>query len=198
MISALNSANKPTFTSIVPVRIFIDGMETCDEKLIKTSCRQLGNILVGPSKSENQLSIMRKFDYYDKDYNIQAAVKGLPKQKHHKNVHPSDYFRSIIENGRTFLFTGPQASIINSLGKQIGSEKIASKENGILNSFDLFVAKKNYSRAISNFISNPRLRMTKLNQDGKRNPLTLNINMKSNKKYGLSTFKIKLEDINFE
>lgn len=194
MISAINST--PSFTGVVPVRVLIDGLETFDEKLIKSSCRQLGTILAGPNKTEEKLSIIKKFAKYDKDYDLGKGIHGYP--KHHKTIHPSDFFRCIIDRGRTFLVTGPQAEIIKGFGKAVGAEKEACKMRGIKTSFDLVVAQRNYFRKITDFISASRLRMTEKSENPKEwNPVTLVIKMKSNEKYGLSTFKMKPDDIEF-
>lgn len=196
MISAINST--PSFTGVVPVRVFVDGLETFDEKLIKTSCRQLSTILAGPNKTEPKLSLIKKFAQYDKDYDLNKGIHGYPKKETHKSIHPSEFFRCVIDRGRTFLITEPQAGILKALGKAIGEEKEACKMRGIKNSFDLMVAKRNYGRKISDFISSAKLRMTEKSENpNKWNPVTLLINMKSNEKYGLSTFKMKLDDINF-
>lgn len=196
MISAVQPKTQPSFTSVIPVRVFIDGLETFDEKLIKTSCRQLSNILAGPSAKEPNLAIIRKFGLFDKHYSVEKGVQGYPKQPHHKSIRPSEFFRTIIERGKTFLITGPQAEHLHTLGKAIGSEKQACNERRIADSFDLMVAKRNYGRTIANFLSNAKLRIAEITENS-RKMLTLNINMKSNEKYGLSTFKIKLNDINF-
>lgn len=196
MISAVQPKTHPSFTSVIPVKVFIDGLETFDEKLIKSSCRQLSNILAGPSPKEPQLSIVRNFGLYDSHYSIEKGIKGYPKEPHHKNIRPSEFFRTVIDRGRTFLITGPQAEQLHTLGKAIGNEKQACNERRVVDSFDLMVAKRNYGRTISKIINNSKLRLAEIVENS-RKMLTLNINMKSNEKYGLSTFKIKLEDINF-
>lgn len=196
MISAINSS--PSFKGVVPVRVFIDGLETFDDKLIKSSCRQLGGVLAGPNKGEEKLALIKKFAKYDKDYDLEKGIKGYPKKEHHKNVHPSDFFRCIIDRGRTFLITGPQAETLKVLGKDVGTEREACKTRHIPNSFDLMVAKRNYGRTISDFISSAKLRMTEASSNSLEwKPVTLFINMRSNEKYGLKSFKMNLEDINF-
>lgn len=194
MISAVNST--PSFTGVVPVRVFIDGFETFDEKLIKSSCKQLGNVLVGPCKTEPKLSLIKKYAQYDKDYDLNKGINGFPKKEYHKNIRPSDFFRCLIDKGRSFLITGPQAETLKTFGKAVGEEKEVCKIRKIANSFDLMVAKRNYSNAINNIISRANFRMCE-NNPKEWNPVTLLLNMTSNKKYGLSTLKIKLNDINF-
>jgi hypothetical protein len=182
MISAYN--NSPSFTSVIPVRVFIDGMETFDDKLIKSSCRNLSSIVAKTTKSEKEQAITRKFVQYDPNYKSSTINRGKP--------NPSDFIRCIIDKGRTFLCTGLQAAKIKEYGKAVGTERQACKIRGVNDSFDLMVAKKNYARIISEFVQASKLRL----KDGLK-PLNLNLNMKSNGKYGLSSFKINLDDISF-
>lgn len=204
MISALNNKfnNNPSFTSVVPVRVFIDGMETFNQKNIKSACRQLSTILAGPAKNDiKQLSIIREYAKFDPDYILQYGYKGYPKLNNKKNIQPSDYFRCIADNTRSYLFTGEQAKKLREFGKAIGEEQQACKARKISNSFDLQVAKKNYGFTISNFIKSTKLRLKEsFNSITKQKfgkPVELNINMSSNGKYAQTNFKMKIDNINF-
>ena len=185
MISALNNTN-PSFKGVVPVRVFIDGMETFDKSLIQSSCRQLGNILTKEPKTDKAKLIMEHFEKYDPDYS--------PKMKFPSK--PSDFIRSVIDRGKAFITTGPQTEAIQKYGKMIGEEKRICKERRVINSYDLMVAKKNYGRIISDILSYAQFRMAESTENLWK-PVTLNINMKSNGKHGLSTFKTQLDSIDF-
>ena len=68
MISALNNrSNNPSFTSVVPVRVFIDGLETFNQKNIKTACHQLTSVLVGPAKNNEKNLAIRINEILDSD-----------------------------------------------------------------------------------------------------------------------------------
>ena len=206
MISAINNTgNQTTFTSVVPVRVRIDGLETFDEKVIRSACRQLSNILAGPTKETEakKIATIRAFGSVDPDYNILYGISGYPKKWDEKNIQPSNYFRYICdERKRNFFVSGKQAEKLQELGHSIGTERKVCKGRNIPNSFDLQVAYGNYWGAIKNFLRNKSLRLTEsfnsMNNEKSGNPVTLIIDMVSNKKYGLSTFKMKFDNITFE
>jgi len=183
MISAVN--NNPSFTGIVPIRVFVDGYETFDEKLIKSATRQLTSRLTEPKKPENH-AIARIFAMFDPKY----KRNGYPEK-----TKPSEIFRCILDRGRAFLATGEQAELINRLGKDIGLEKQLCRERRVENSLDLIVSKRKYANTLSAIISSANFRLREMCESFR--PVTLNINMNSNGKYGLSTFKMKLDNILF-
>ena len=91
MISAINNnkANyNQNFTSVVPVRVKIDGLETFDEKVIRSACRQLSNILAGPTKENEakKIAAIRTFSNSDPDYNLLYGISGYPKKFNEKNI----------------------------------------------------------------------------------------------------------------
>lgn len=188
MISAINSNKQPSFTSVMPVRVFIDGMETTNKKLIQTSCRQLSKMLSSASKNDGQKRIMQTFAQYDKQY-IPELSKGY-------SCKPSEMFKCIVSYPKNFFISGKQAKEIQIAGENVGKALSSSKARGIDISFDLMVARKNYAYTIDSIIAAKSNRLTEINE-GSNKPLTLNINMKSNGKYGLSTFKMQPESINF-
>ena len=186
MISATNNRTNPAFTSVVPVRVFIDGMETFDSSLIKSSCRQLGNVLTKEAKTDKSKTIMEQFAKYDPDFNPKMQFPSKP----------SDFIRVVFDRGRAFLTTGPQTEAIQKYGKLVGDEKRVCKERNVLNSYDLMVAKKNYGRVIADILNYAQFRMAESSEQLHK-LVTLNVNMKSNGKHGLSTFKTQLDNIDF-
>lgn len=178
MLSAITS--QQSFNGVVPIRVFIDGMETFDEKLIKSSCRKLSNILISPQKHPE---FAHEYAKYDTQYKLID----------YKNCNPSDIFRCIFDRRGKFLVSGSQANSINIKGKAIGIEKQICKEKGVKTSFDLVQAQKKYYKTISDILSSLKLRLT----DKNKNAVILNINMKSNGKIGLTTFKMQPENISF-
>ncbi len=197
----VNNNNNISFRSVVPVRVFIDGMETRDSKLIKSACHKLSYVLAGPPNSKSDEIIIRKFAQHDPDYMLHFALNGYPKDKSQKALHASDYFRFILKDGKTYLFTGAQAEQLKILGKSIGKEKSIGKTYKN-NSFDLFVSQKNYFNAISDFIKASRLRLKKTfdiyTHERIGQPVTLHLQLSSNKKYGRSAFKTEVESISME
>ena len=205
MLSAINSAqsNSISFTSVVPLRVFIDGMETFNPQHLKNATHKLTGVLAGPAKNDSKkLKIIREFAKYDPDYNIEYGFNGYPKRKNKKNIQPSDYFRCIFDKAGSFLFTGAQSEKLKELGKSIGSEKVSCKSRNIQTSFDLQAAKHYYGFVIGNFIRSAKMRV-KEGFDSKTRikigkPVEMHINMTSNKKYGQSNFKMNLESIEFK
>ena len=184
MITAVN--NSPSFTSVIPLKVYVDGMQTFDEKLIKSACRQLTSVLTSTPKTNSERNVKILFAEKDPHYSAGKFVG--------RKVKPSEFARCIRgQNRDTYLFTGPQAEILTRYGKEVGIERRCCKEHNLENSLDVFVARKNYSRLISNLLDATNLRI----KDKVGKMLTLNINMNSNKKYGLSTFKTKLNNISF-
>ena len=204
MISAFDKRlnNKASFTSVVPVRVFVDGMETFNQKNIRAACRQLSATLTGPAKNDaKKINIIKEYAKFDPDYKFEYGLNGYPKQWNKKNMQPSDYFRCIADNTRSYLFTGDQANKLKELGKAVGQEQQACKARKIANSFDLQVAKRNYGFTIANFIRSTKLRIRETfdiitkQKTGKQ--VELNIHMSSNGKYAQSNFKMFLDNITF-
>ena len=201
MLSAINSS--PTFTSVIPVRVKIDGKECYSEYFIRPACRKLSAILFGPTKSNDNKSmeIIRTFAEHDPDYKFNRGFSGHPKNKLGRKAKPSDYFRYIYQKFEHYFMTGAQAENLKKFGKQVGNEKYAGKIKEVDNSLDVQVAQKNYWGAIKNYIKNKSLRLTEFfdEKTGKKsgNPVSLVIDMKSNGKYGLSTFEMDIDKISF-
>ncbi len=197
------SRNSTSFKGVIPIRVYIDGMETFNEKNIKSANRQLIKLLAGPTKdNEKAIRISRKLSLRDPDYDFQQAYYGLKLPEKWKKATPSDFFRLVKANdGKYYLFTGHQGMHIAKLGKQVGTEKNTAKLNNCPYSFDVYVAKRNYESFIKEATNNLKHRITEFfnkatNQKiGK--PVEMDIFMESNKKYGKSTFKMQLSDINF-
>ena len=203
MISAISSNKQnPTFTSVIPLRIFIDGMETFDPKLVRSATKQLTGTLIGPTKKDSkEYEMIKKFAQHDPDYDFFQGVKGYPKTWNKKRTQPSDFFRCITDAKGNFLFTGLQAKKLKSIGEILGKAQQIRKSKNIDSSFDLFNAKKAYAFNIKEFLNATKLRITEsFNSETKQKtglPVSLNIHLTSNKKYGQKTFKITLEDISF-
>jgi hypothetical protein len=196
MISAIQN-NNPSFTSVIPVRVYIDGLETFDKKLIQSSCRKLSSALVGTKPK--RIDIMRTLAQKDPHYKLGLDGNFVPPARPWSRVKaiPSDFFKYITNKGKTFLFTGEQAIKLGTAGKAIGEETAACKTRGVENSFDLMVAKKNYGNIVQDCLNSPKLRIYDKLVPKKSDPLTLNINMRSNKKYARKDFQIELDNITF-
>lgn len=192
------------FTSVIPVRVFIDGMETFGEKNIKAAARQLITTIKGPVKyDEKSVIIAGKLAQKDPDFNFSRALNGYISSGKNGKSNPSDFFRLVRDkNNSYYLLTGKQGEHLASLGKTVGKERASAKDHHQASTFDLYVAKRNYERFIRNCINNLKLRITEFyNPDtGQKTgkPVIMDIFMESNKKYGQTNFKMELSDIKFQ
>jgi len=203
MIFNSAQANNTSFTGIIPVRVFIDGAEKSSEKEIKAATRQLTTLLTGPLRdNEKSLNIARKFALRDSSYNFTQAISGLKLTERWKKAQPSDFFR-LIKDGlnRFFLFTGYQGEQLARLGKAVGQASADARFNNTPENLDLIVAKRNYQGYLRTCLEKLNLRITEgynqVTRERTGAPVELHIHMDSNKKYGKSTFKMKLADISF-
>lgn len=206
MISAIspvsqNNSHKPTFTSVLPVKVRIDGREVYSEKNVRPAVLQLTAILAGPIKNnEKFLAIAKKFGLVDPDFHLTQAISGYPVLYGEKKVQPSNYFR-FISKKHNYLFTGEQAKNLRELGKTVGLERHAAKLRGDKDSLDLQIAQGKYYSAINQYIRSQILRVSESYNFNTREkegaPVDLVIDMISNKKYGEKGFKMELNDISF-
>ena len=191
------------FSSAIPIRVFIDGMETFGEKNIKAASRQLLATIKGPVRNNEKSAIIAgKLAQKDPDFDFSKALDGYKSSQKNEKSNPSDFFRVVKgKNNRYFLFTGKQGKHLAALGKMIGKERASANTHNKAESFDLYVAKRNYERYIRDCINNLKLRITEfynpdtMQKTGK--PVVMDILMESNKKYGKTTFKMELADIKF-
>ena len=203
-ISPISQSNnsKPSFTSVVPVKVQIDGKDVYSEKLVRPAVLQLTAILGGPIKNnEKFLAIAKKFGLVDPDFSLTKAILGYPVLFGEKKVQPSNYFRYISKKHSHYLLTGKQAEKVKELGKEVGHEKEALKQRCQTESLDLKVAQSNYFGTINQFIRKQSLRLTEsFNPETRERfgePVSLVIHLSSNKKYGEKGFKMELNDISF-
>lgn len=166
MISAVS--NGPNFTGIVPIRVFVNGQEKCDEKIIRSATRKLTSALIKPEENTELAELYSKFD-------SQYRKKGYP-----EGAKPSDFFRLIIDKSQgAFLATGPQARRLNELGKDIGKERGLCNERGTKNSLDLIVSKMKYFDAIVSMLKSVNLRLAQITD--KFRFVTLNLDVQGKK-----------------
>lgn len=206
MISAINNNinNRTSFTSVVPVRVRIDNLETFEKTRITAACKKLGEILIGPTKESDtrKINILKQFAKHDPEYNFLSGLNGFPKQRKKKKVVQSDYFRHIYSQYGHFFISGCHAEIINKKGIDIGLAEQNCKIHELTDSIDLKIAKATYWNTIKKFITDRKLRITEdyntATGEKTGNPVTLIINLKSNGKYGKTTFKMDVDSIEFQ
>ena len=128
-----NARKNPNFTSVIPIKVFIDGEKCTDIPLIHKAIRALVKIVTKPADN-NANTIRQNFLSIDPDTRPFNGV-----------VRP---IRNRIYGDISYLFTGQHATSLDELGKLIGR----AKSNGIASKS----IHTNYFNKIKEFI-NPNL-----------------------------------------
>lgn len=206
----VSSTNSPSFTSVIPTRVIIDGKEAVTKEFMQAGCKKLIEILAGPIKNnEKAQNIARQVAVIDRDYDYSRAVNGYTCHVYEYGKHvkktASNFFRYMNINGRDFLITGPQAERLSKTGQQLGRAKAMAKAKGLkenVETIEIYQAKRTYSELINKLANNKALRVregydssSKIN---KGNETVLNIYLSSNRKYGKSTFKMDVDKVEFK
>lgn len=160
MISAVH--NSPSFTGIVPLRVFVDGQQKFEPAIVRSATRKLTSALIKPKENPQLAELFAKYD-------PQYRKGGYP-----KDAKPSNFFRLIIDRYRgIFLATGEQTSRLNELGKDIGKEKALCRERRTDSSLDLLVANRKYSDTLATMLSSANLRLSEMSD--RWHPLTIDL-----------------------
>lgn len=187
--------NNPNFTSVIPVKVYINGLPSIDRKNIQTAVRSVSKILIhGPKNDEQSKNIIKIFMNFVKDF------KYLPKVEE-----PGRCLRNYIFNkeAEAYLFTGAEAWNLDALARKIGPAKAKGLDAyGTTKTFEASARGNSYFDKILQFIKAPKLRLKEIKEASNgavaEHPLRLNIFMTSRGEYGKSNFKLNLENINFE
>ena len=100
----------PSFTSVLPVKVSIDGHPSADVKNIRRVLKQLSNILFAP-KNDREKLMRRVFAEHDRSFSL---------------IESSDDKGNVLRNyvpknsDISYLFTGAQAQALDELGRKIG------------------------------------------------------------------------------
>src|SRR5574344_942147 len=185
------SKSNQTFTSIIPTRVFIDGKESLNEKNIKAACNKFISLATKKYKTGSHDSLMVNLASRDPDLNLYDIFDAMVKS--YKKLPASNFIRLIFENNKTYIATGKQAEKLLELGKAVGANKNVCKDYGRTDSFELSSAQRAYGDYIKSIINNNKIALTEGYNTQKQRigrPLSLNILMKSNGRYGHSDFKM--------
>lgn len=182
-----NNQQKLGFGKVMKIRVFIDDLQTVDEKKIAKATRQLVKILQKQDLTHpNGDAFIKTFKEKVPDYfaPVGKVDPGTP------------IIRNLIDSTRQFLFTGPQVSELNPLGREIGKAKGKSLERvGTTNTYETRVSSDNYSNKIESFIKNPKMRLREQGDNGKELELNIYTTGKGNPKS--DRFKLILNGIMF-
>lgn len=105
-----NARKNPNFTSVIPIKVFIDGEKCTDISLIHRAIRALVKIVTKPAGNNTNANTIRQvFLTLDHDASFFNGV-----------VRP---IRNGLYRDISYLFTGQHATRLDELGKLIGRAK---------------------------------------------------------------------------
>lgn len=179
MISTIGNY-QPSFTSVVPVKVFYEGIEQSHPDMIRLGFNRLAKTLAGPIKGKtNSTAVAKKFSEYDPDYSIIWALEGYPPLYPDVKLKPSDYFRmidDILKTGNMYLVTGKHANNLKLYGRKIGAIK-AGKFNGSLKN-----AQNEYKNYLNQILYDRKLRLRERfdleTRERQGRPVELYVNLK--------------------
>lgn len=201
----VNSKSKVNFTGVIPVRVFVNGKETLDGKLIHKTCQAVVKGIAGPLCDKPDFKpVAAQLAVMDNDYKFARAFYGyshiLPDQK----LTVSKFFKIITDrNKRGYIVTGAPSEKLSELGKEIGRAQRECKEYAVKDSPRLQSAKDEYWRYIAEVGNNLLYRIketfspTNLVKIGKYQQMDVHISVKPVKVKGKPDSKIKIENISF-
>jgi hypothetical protein len=182
----------PSFKSIIPCKVFIDGNICSDVKKTNKTVRELSNVLFQPQPNQSAQKIKQIFSRFDR--NFRYVDKTVSKGKTIRNRCFSEV---------SYLFTGPQAEQLDELGRKIGKAKaIGRKFLGTTKTFEVMCQGQKYFEQIQKFInSNSRAKIREsINPETgayEGNEIGLHILAKSEGMPDTKGFKLIINDIVF-
>lgn len=187
-----NNQNNVNFTSVVPLKVFIDGAPSADPKHIKRVVVALQKLLTSKATDTRAIAIKKTFRDIDRDFRFPIGdyVSGT-------------LIRNSVHRGTSYLFTGPHAEELDKLGRKIGPAKAEGvKCCGTTKTFEVKKLINEYFKKMSEFVSNSRLRIRESINPNNRmyvgDEVKLSIYAKSNGKFGTDGLRVNIEGISFE
>ena len=193
-INPINPAqkNNVNFTSVVPLKVFIDGMPSTDVANVKKAVVATAKILTSTANgNQKSLSMIRKFIKYDRDFSYNAG-----------GCKSGELIRNTVSQGEAYLFTGEHAKVLNELGKKIGPVKSQGlAQFNTTKTFEANTFAKNYFDKMRDFLSYPKIRIKEFINPKTRayegEPMELHIHAKSKGQMGKAGFKLDIDAIDF-
>lgn len=160
-INSINNSNykqtltckKPSFKSVIPVKVFIDDLPSTDLRNINRGILRLYKILSKSVKNNTELEMKTKFLEHVKDFK-------LPNSSQAKKAS----ITSSHDFGKFYLFTGPEAEKLADMSDEIGY----AQRDGLINhdtsrTFEAKTRKKEYFEQIKKFINSKAKIREKIN-----------------------------------
>lgn len=195
-IGSHNSYNKISgvnFTSVVPLKVFINGELQADSQMVKKAVVATSKILANPACGNQKfIGVKHEFMRYDRDF---ASREGKPKS--------GTIIRNFVQNGISYLFTGIHAEQIDKIGRMIGPAKAtAKKAYGSTKNQTVSALGRMYYDKIREFISFPKARVREFIDPKTRmyagDEMELRIYAASEGEIGNKNFKINVDKVEFK
>lgn len=197
--------NNISFTSVIPIKVIANGVESADPETIRKTCNYIVRSLSGPVKYNTPIvqNAAAKLGTMDPDYNHYLAyTRGYCNQLGGIN---SDYFKIITDRaGRGYIVTGKEVNRFREVGQEIGSAQKECKNFGLTTSKRLQDAYNKYVELISEVGRNINLRLREVinpfNHTPEGNFMEMNVYVTTRKatRKGVEKVEIKsLDNIDF-
>lgn len=190
-VNGINSANQysktPSFKSVIPVKVFTDGVISSSKKNNEKAFKEFYRILRKP-KTESENSIRTIF------------LKQVPDYKIHTKPDKSFITSSTID-GKFYIFTGNEAEKLAKYSDEIGYAQHEGLENcETSDTYEARVAKQEYYRKVAELISSSAV-LKKLEETATGfaygDKLGLHINSKGQGLPGEKGHKLEIVDVIF-
>ena len=182
--------NSTSFTSVIPVKVFYDGLEATSRTNIMRGCQKVIDTMCGPINKTPQFDTAMKYlHHFDKDYSYYRAVEGFDK---------IGTVTCTVSDNKGYIFTGKEANALKNYGKEIGNQKRICNELGISESFEHKGAKLSYKDLVKRLISQKSRRIQNVYQEGENvisRPVTMEIHMTEPKKKKFALDKIYFRQV---
>lgn len=198
-ICSLN--NSPTFQSITPIRVYQDGKEVLDERIVKNTCAKIIKVFSGPLETKFKPAAAQ-LEVGDIDYSYIRAIHGYTDKFVKSDTIPSDYIKTIYDrSGRGYLVTGEYTDDLSALGYRIGIATKDAKSKGLRTSPQIEQARSEYGDFVKKIGNDLSLRTKEAynRYTGERigNPVQIiaNITTKPVRVKGKTTSKVSLDNL---
>ncbi|MCI1273503.1 MAG: hypothetical protein LKG27_03605 [Clostridiaceae bacterium] len=192
--------NRQTFTSIIPIKVYINGKQSVDPKHIQKATKQFINKVFTDSINQNMTPLTKHLAQCDPDFNPNEIAYANMYSK--KRCIPSDFIRTIITDGKIYLATGKTADRLEKVGHNIGRSRRMAKDMYVKpeDTYEFSNAQDTYGAELKDIINNTRLRLTEgynqyKNRIGKQ--ICLSLNMLSNNATKPSKLKFNLNNVTY-
>ena len=198
-ISGLKS--NQNFQGITPIRVYQNGKEVLDERVIRNTCSKVIKAFSGLLETKYKPAAAQ-LEISDIDYSYIRAMRGYPDKFIKADAVPSDYIKTIYDKaGRGYLVTGSLSDDLSVLGYRIGLATKDAKSRGLRTTAQIENARLEYGEFVKRIGNNLKLRTREAYNriTGERigNPVQIiaNITTKPVKVKGKPTSKVKLDSL---